>query len=88
MGVYPMTAVAIAAEGHRCDTCTWSFRLGTDVDQHNFRLLHRTLLDAFARLTPEEFQRFHDMVISNGSKKGRSRLKQELKGTPQVELPF
>jgi hypothetical protein len=77
-----MTAVAMAAEGHRCDTCAWTFRPGTDVDQHNSGLLHRTLLDAFARLTPEEFQRFCDMAISNGSKKGRSRLKQELKVTP------
>jgi hypothetical protein len=86
-GVCPMTVVAMAAEGHRCDTCAWTFWPCTDVDQHNFGLLYRTLLDAFARLTPE-FQRFRDMVISNSSKKGKSRLKQELKSTPQVGLPF
>jgi hypothetical protein len=84
-----MMVVAMAAKGHQCDTCTWILRLGTDVDQHNSGLLLRTLLlDAFARLTPEEFQGFHDKVISNGSKKNRSRFKQELKVAPQVGLPF
>lgn len=84
----PMTAVAMATEGHRCDTCAWTLRPCTDVDQHNSELLHQTLLDAFARLTFEEFQRFRDRVISNDSKKGRSYLKQELKAAPQVGLPF
>ncbi|CAM6030113.1 unnamed protein product [Sphagnum balticum] len=46
------------------------------------------LLDAFARLTPEEFQRFRNKVISNGLKKGRSRLKQELKVAPEVGFLF
>jgi len=62
--------------------------MGMDVDQHNSGLLHQTLLDAFTRLTPEEFQRFRDRVISNGSKKGRFRLKQELKAALQVGLLF
>lgn len=84
----PMTAVAMATEGHRCDTCAWTLRPCTDVDQHNSELLHQTLLDAFARLTFKEFQRFRDRVISNDSKKGRSYLKQELKAAPQVGLPF
>jgi hypothetical protein len=55
-------------------------------------LLHRTLLDAFARLTPEEFGRFRQRVALDGPKKGRTRLKQvfkqALKAAPQVWLPF
>jgi hypothetical protein len=86
------TAVALAAEGHRCDTCAWSLRPGTDVDQHNSGLLHRTLLDASARLTPEEFGRFRERVALDGPRKGRTRLKQvfkqALKAAPEVWLPF
>ncbi len=87
-----LTAVAMATEGHRCDICAWTLQPGTDVKQHNSRLLHRTLLDAFARLTPEEFGRFRQRVALDGPKKGRTRLKQvfkqALKAAPQVWLPF
>ncbi len=62
----PMTTVAMVVEGHRCDTCAWTLWLGTDLEQHNFGLVHQTLLDAFARLTPEEFKAFCDTIISNG----------------------
>jgi len=87
-----LTAVAMATKGHRCDICAWTLRPGTDVEQHNFGLLHQTLLDASARLTPEEFRRFHQRVALDGPKKGRTRLKQvikqALKAAPQVWLPF
>ncbi|CAK9209268.1 unnamed protein product [Sphagnum troendelagicum] len=62
----------MAAEGHRCDTCAWTLRPGTDVDQHNSGLLHWTLLDASARLTLEEFGRFRERVALDGPKKGIS----------------
>ncbi|CAK9264550.1 unnamed protein product [Sphagnum jensenii] len=81
-----LTAVAMAAEGHRCDTCAWTLRPGTDVDQHNSGLLHWTLLDASARLTLEEFGRFRERVALDGPKKGRTRLKQVLKATSQGQL--
>jgi hypothetical protein len=78
----------MVAEGHRCDTCAWTFRVGTDVDQHNSGLLHRTLLDASAHLMPEEFGRFRERVTLDGPKKGRTRLKQVLKAASQLWLPF
>ncbi len=71
-----LTAVTMATEGHLCDICAWTLQLGTDVKQHNSRLLHRTLLDTSARLTPEEFGRFRQRVALDGPKKGRTRLKQ------------
>jgi hypothetical protein len=77
--VHILTAVAMATEGHRCDICAWTLRPGTDVEQHNSGLLHRTLLDASARLTPKEFGRFHQRVALDGPKKGRTRLKQVIK---------
>jgi hypothetical protein len=87
-----LTAVAMATEGHRCDICAWTLRPGTDVEQHNSGLLHRTLLDASARFTPEEFGRFRKRVALDGPKKGRTRLKQvikqALKAASQVWLPF
>jgi len=90
--VHILTAVAMATEGHRCDICAWTLRPGTDVEQHNSGLLHRTLLDASARLTPEEFGRFRQRVALDGPKKGRTRLKQvikqALKVAPQVWLPY
>jgi hypothetical protein len=83
-----MTAVAMVAKGHRCDICAWTLLPGTDLEQHNSGLVHRTLLDAFARLTPEEFNGFRDTVISNCRKKGKFRLKQELKAALPVRLAF
>jgi len=56
--VHILTAVAMATEGYQCDICAWTLQPGTDVEQHNSGLLHWTLLDAFARLTPKEFGRF------------------------------
>ncbi|CAM6054105.1 unnamed protein product [Sphagnum tenellum] len=80
----------MATEGHRCDICTWTLNPGTDIEQHNSGLLHRTLLDAFARLTPEEFGRFCQRVALDGPKKGRTCLKQvikqALKAAPQGQL--
>ncbi len=56
------------------------------------RCIGRYTLDAFARLTPEEFGRFRERVALDGPKKGRTRLKQvfkqALKAAPQVWLPF
>ncbi|CAK9866958.1 unnamed protein product [Sphagnum jensenii] len=74
----------MATEGHKCDTCAWILRPGTDVKQHNFGLLHRTLLDASTRLTPKEFGRFRERVALDGPKKGRTCLKQVLKVAPQL----
>jgi hypothetical protein len=68
-GVCPMMVVPMVAEGHRCDVCAWTLRSGMDLKQHNSGLVHRTLLDAFTRLTPEEFKTFCDTVISNSCKK-------------------
>jgi hypothetical protein len=89
----PVTAVAmdsVAAQAHRCEVCAWTLRPGTDLEQHNTGLIHRTLMEAFARLTADKFQEFRDAVILNGRKKGKSRLKQELRGaaSSQVSLFF
>jgi hypothetical protein len=77
-----------SAEGHRCEICAWTLRPGTDLEQHNFGLIHRTLLEASARLTPERFEGFRDSVILKGSKRGKFRLKQELRAALEVGLLF
>jgi hypothetical protein len=46
---------SVLALGHRCEVCDWTLRPGTDLEQHNSGLVHRTLLDAFERLTPDMF---------------------------------
>jgi hypothetical protein len=85
-----------SAEGHRCEICAWTLRAGTDLEQHNSGLIHRTLLEAFARLTPERFEGFRDSVILKGSKRkgskrgkgGKFCLKQELRAALEVRLVF
>jgi hypothetical protein len=46
------------------------------------------LLEASARLTPERFEGFRDNVILKGSKRGKFRLKQELRAALEVRLLF
>lgn len=85
----PATAGAmdsVAAQGHRCEICAWTLRPGTDLEQDNSGLVHRTLLDAFARLTPDKFQGFRDAVISKGRSRGKFQLKRELRAAQQVRL--
>ncbi|CAM6014225.1 unnamed protein product [Sphagnum balticum] len=54
---------------------------------HRCRATHRTLLDASARLTPEEFGRFCQRVALDSPKKGRTRLKQgQLPGLEALAL--
>jgi hypothetical protein len=50
-------------------------------------LIHRTLLEASARLTPERFEGFCDSVILKGSKRGKFRLKQELRAALEGPRP-
>jgi len=49
---------SVPTRGHRCEVCNWTLRPGTDFEQHNSRLVHRTLFDAFEHLTPDKFQTF------------------------------
>ncbi len=77
---------SVPARGHRCEVCDWTFRPGTDLEQHNSGLVHRTLLDAFERLTPDRFQAFRDAVISTARTRGKYQLKRELRAAPQVSL--
>ncbi|CAK9236897.1 unnamed protein product [Sphagnum troendelagicum] len=71
---------SMAAKGPKCEICAWTLRSGTDLEQHNLRLVHRTLVEAFGQLTLNKFQVFQDAVIFNGHKRGKFELKQELRG--------
>jgi hypothetical protein len=55
----------VIAQGLWCEICDWTFRLGTNLEQHNLKLVHRTLLEAVARLALVKFQEFRDMAILN-----------------------
>jgi hypothetical protein len=45
-----------------------------DLEQHNSELIHRTLLKAIARLTPDKFQEFRDALILNSRKRNEDVL--------------
>jgi len=70
----------VATQGPRCEICAWTLRSSTDFEQHNLGLIHRTLLEAFGRLTFNKFQGFRDAVILNGRKRSKFQFKQELRG--------
>jgi hypothetical protein len=57
------------------------------LEQHNSGLVHRTLLDAVARLAPGKFLEFRDAMTSNSRKKSKFALKRELrKAAAQVNF--
>ncbi len=62
---------SVLARGHRCEVCDWTLRPGTDLEQHNSELVHRTLLDTFERLTPDRCPAFRDVVISTACMRGK-----------------
>jgi hypothetical protein len=77
------------AQGILCKICDWTLLPGSCLEEHNSGLLHRTLLDAIARLMPDKFLEFRDVVISNSRKKSKYALKWELqKATSQVSFFF
>jgi hypothetical protein len=57
---------SMAAQAPWCEVCAWTLRPSTDLEQHNLGFVHRTLMEAFARLTADKFQEFQDVVILNG----------------------
>ncbi|CAM6002702.1 unnamed protein product [Sphagnum balticum] len=80
---------SVAAHAPWCEVCAWTLRPGTDMEQHNSGLVHRTLTEATARLTADKFQEFRDAVVLHGRKKGKWRLKQELReASSHVSLHF
>jgi len=77
------------AQGIWCEICDWTLRPGTSLEQHNSGLVHRTLLDAVARLAPGKFLEFRDAMTSNSRKKNKFGFKQELrKAASQVSFFF
>jgi len=75
------------AQGIWCEICDWTLQPGTNLEQHNSRLVHRTLLDAVARLAPGKFLEFRDAVTSRSRKKSKFALKRELrKAAAQVSF--
>jgi hypothetical protein len=71
---------SVIAQGLWCEICDWSLRSGTNLEQHNSGLVHRTLLKAVARLPPSKFQDFKDVVTLSNRKKSKFGLKRELLG--------
>ncbi len=71
----------MTAKGHCSKICAWTFWLGTNLEEHNSELIHWSLFEAFARLTPENFKGFRDNVILNGCERGKFQLKQKLRAT-------
>jgi hypothetical protein len=49
---------SVIAQGLWCEICDWALRLGTNLEQHNSGLVHRTLFEAVTRLPPIKFQEF------------------------------
>jgi len=77
------------AQGILCEICDWTFLPGSCLEEHNSRLVHRTLLDAIAQLAPDKFLEFRDAVISNSRKKSKYAFKWELrKAASQVNFFF
>jgi hypothetical protein len=66
------------AQGIWCEVCDWTFRPSTSLEQHNSGLVHRTLLEAIARLPPGKFLEFKDAVTLSSHKKNKFGLKREL----------
>ncbi len=78
---------SVITQGLWCEICDWALRPGTNLEQHNSGLVHRTLLEAVARLAPVKFQEFRDEVTLNGRKKSKFGLQRELLGaTSQVSF--
>jgi hypothetical protein len=77
------------AQGIWCEICDWTLLPGTCLEEHNSGLVHRTLLDAVARLAPDKFLEFRDAMISTSGKKSKFALKRELrKAASQVSFFF
>jgi hypothetical protein len=76
------------AQGIWCEICDWILRTGTSLEQHNSELVHRTLLDAVARLAPCKFLEFRDAVTSNSRKKSKFGLKQELRKAASQKFDY
>ncbi len=75
------------AQGIWCEICDWTLQPGTNLEQHNSGLVHRTLLDAVVRLTLGKFLEFRDAVTSSSRKKSKFALKRELrKAAAQVSF--
>jgi len=75
------------AQGIWCEICDWTLRPGTSLEQHNSKLVHRTLFDAVAWLAPGKFLEFRDAVTSSSRKKSKFGLKRELwKAASQVSF--
>jgi hypothetical protein len=71
---------SVIAQGLWCEICDWTLRPSTNLEQHNSGLVHRTLLEAMARLSPGKFQDFRDVVTLSRRKKSKFGLKRELLG--------
>ncbi len=77
------------ARGIFCEVCDWTLLPGSSLEEHNSGLVHRTLLDALARLAPDKFLEFRNAVISRSRKKSKYALKRELrKAASQVSFFF
>ncbi len=77
------------AQGIWCEICDWTLLPGTCLEEHNSGLVHRTLLDAVARLAPDKFLEFRDAMISTSRKKSKFALKRDLrKAASQVSFFF
>jgi hypothetical protein len=75
------------AQGIFCEICDWTLLPGSCLEEHNLGLVHWTLLDALARLAPDKFLEFRDVVISSSRKKSKYALKRELrKAASQVSF--
>jgi hypothetical protein len=71
---------SVIAQGLWCEICDWTLWSGTNLEQHNLGLVHRTLLEAVARLPPGKFQDFRVAVTLRSHKKSKFGLKRELLG--------
>jgi hypothetical protein len=77
------------AQGIWYEVCDWTLRPGTSLEQHNSGLVHRTLLEAVARLPPDKFMEFRDAITLSSRKKSKFGLKRELqKAASQVSFFF
>ncbi len=63
-GLDPIPSVAMDlmdAKGHHSEICAWTFRPGTNFEKHNSKLVHWSLFEASAQLTPETSKDFETM---------------------------
>ncbi len=63
------------SQGILCEICDWTLLPGSCLEEHNSGLVHQTLFDAVARLAPDKFLEFRDVVISSSRKKSKYALK-------------